>query len=69
MHAKRVDVTQSLGNAHLLIDTALPNAMYAIHVTFHGGLLTMPGKLSVSHDMVMNIPFVADLMLIQDNFP
>jgi hypothetical protein len=41
--------------------------MYATCATFHGGLLTTPGALSFSHDMVMNIPFVADLMLIQDN--
>jgi hypothetical protein len=50
-------------DAHLLADTSLPNAMYTMHATFHGGMLTMPGALSFSRDMVMNIPFFADLML------
>jgi hypothetical protein len=34
---------------------------------FHGGLLTTPGALSFSRDMVLNIPFVADLNLIKDH--
>jgi hypothetical protein len=56
-----------LDDAHLLVDTALANAMYAMHATFHSGLMTTPGALSFSCDMVMNIPFVADLTLIHDN--
>jgi hypothetical protein len=56
-----------LDDAHLLIDTALANAMYATCATFHSGLMTTPGALSFSRDMVMNIPFVADLTLIRDN--
>jgi hypothetical protein len=54
-----------LDDAHLLVDTALANAMYATRAMFHGGLLTTPGALSLSHDMVLNIPFVADLTLIK----
>jgi hypothetical protein len=34
---------------------------------FHGGLLTTPGALSSSHNMVLNIPFVADLNLIKNH--
>jgi hypothetical protein len=56
-----------LDNAHLLVDTALANAMYATQATFHGGLLTTHGALSFSHDMVLNIPFIADLNLIKNN--
>jgi hypothetical protein len=56
-----------LDDAHLLIDTALANAMYATRATFHSGLMTTPGALSFSCDMVMNIPFIADLTLIRDN--
>jgi hypothetical protein len=56
-----------LDDAHLLIDTVLANAMYATCATFHSGLMTTPGVLSFSRDMVMNIPFVADLTLIRDN--
>jgi transposase InsO family protein len=56
-----------LDDAHLLVDTALANAMYATRATFHGGLLTTPGALSFSRDKVLNIPFVADLNLIKDH--
>jgi transposase InsO family protein len=56
-----------LDDAHLLIDSALANAMYATRATFHSGLMTTPGALSFSRDMVMNIPFVADLTLIREN--
>jgi hypothetical protein len=56
-----------LDNAHLLIDTAWANAMYATRATFHSGLMSTPGVLSFSRYMVMNIPFVADLTLICDN--
>jgi hypothetical protein len=34
-------------DAHLLVSTALANAMYATQATFHGGLLTTPGELSL----------------------
>jgi hypothetical protein len=56
-----------LDDAHLLIDTALVNAMYATQATFHEGLLTTPGALSFSCDMVLNIPFVTDLNLIKNH--
>jgi hypothetical protein len=56
-----------LDDAHLLIDTTLANAMYTTHATFHSGLMTTPGALSFGHDMVMNIPSIADLTLIQNN--
>jgi hypothetical protein len=56
-----------LDDAHLLVDTALANAMYATHATFHSGLMTTPGALSFGHDMVMNILLIADLTLIRNN--
>jgi Integrase core domain len=56
-----------LDDAHLLIDTALANAMYATCATFHSGLMTTPGALSFSCDMVMNIPLIADLTLLRAN--
>jgi hypothetical protein len=54
-----------LDGADLLVDTTLAHAMYATRAMFHGGLLTTPGALSFSRDMVLNIPFVADLSLIK----
>jgi hypothetical protein len=56
-----------LDGTHLLVDTALANAMYTTHSMFHRGLMTTPGVLCFNRDMVMNIPFVADLTLIHDN--
>jgi Integrase core domain len=56
-----------LDGAHLLIDTALANAMYAMCATFHSGLMTTPGALSFGCDLVMNIPLIADLTLIHAN--
>jgi hypothetical protein len=56
-----------LDDAHLLVDTAVANTIYATRATFHEGLLTTPGVLSFSHDMVLNIPFVADLKLIKNH--
>jgi hypothetical protein len=56
-----------LDDAHLLIDTALANAMYAMRATFHSGLMTTPGALSFGCDMVMHIPLTADLTLIRAN--
>jgi hypothetical protein len=56
-----------LDDAHLLIDTALANAMYATRAKFHSGLMTTPGALSFGCDMVMNIPLIADLTLIHAN--
>jgi hypothetical protein len=53
-----------LDDAHLLVDTALANAMYATHATFHSGLMTTPGTLSVGCDTVMNI--IGDLTLIRN---
>jgi hypothetical protein len=56
-----------LDDAHLLIDTALANTMYATRATFHSGLMTTLGALSFGHDMVMNIPLIANLTLICAN--
>jgi hypothetical protein len=56
-----------LDGAHLLVNTALANAMYAMCDTFHSGLMTTPGALSFGRDMVMYIPLVADLTLIGSN--
>jgi hypothetical protein len=36
-----------LDDAHLLVDTALANAMYSTHATFHSGLMTTPGAPSM----------------------
>jgi hypothetical protein len=46
---------------------ALANAMYATRASYHSSILTTPGALAFHRDMVMNIPFMADLNLIQQH--
>ena len=50
-----------------MLDTALANAMYATRVTFQASILTTPGAMAFHRDMVMNVPFMADLNLIQQH--
>ena len=54
-------------NAQQLVDTALANAVYATRATFHSGLQATPGALAFHRDMVLDIPFVADLETIRNN--
>jgi transposase InsO family protein len=54
-------------DARQLVNTALSNAMYATRASFHSGIKSTPGALAFNRDMVMNIPFVADLHLIRDH--
>jgi hypothetical protein len=61
-----MDAPNHLDDAHLLIDTALANAMYAMRATFHSGLMTTPGALSFGCDMVMNIPLIANRQRLID---
>ena len=55
-----------LGANHL-VDTALANAMYATRAMHHGTLRATPGSIAFSRDMIMDIPFVADLQLLQQH--
>jgi len=48
-----------------LVDTALANAMYATRAVAHGTLKATPGSIAFSRDMILDIPFVADLALLQ----
>jgi hypothetical protein len=56
-----------LNDAHALVDAALANAMYATCASFHSGLQTTPGALAFHCNTVMNIPFMLDLTLVQQN--
>jgi hypothetical protein len=50
-----------------LLDSALANAMYATRASYSASLMTTPGALAFHRDMVMNVPFMADLNLIQQH--
>jgi hypothetical protein len=47
----------SVSDAQQLVNTALANAMYATRASFHSAM-------AFHRDMIMNIPFIADLNLI-----
>lgn len=54
-------------NAIGLLESALANAMYATRSSYHSSLMTTPGAMAFQRDMVLNIPFQADLNLIQQH--
>jgi hypothetical protein len=56
-----------IDDAKQLVNTGLANAMYATRASFHSGIESTPGALAFNRNMVMNIPFVADLNLIRDH--
>jgi hypothetical protein len=57
----------SVSDAQQLVNTALANAMYATRASFHSGIKTTPGAMAFHRDMIMNIPFIADLNLIREH--
>jgi hypothetical protein len=57
----------SINDSNTLVDTALANAIYATHASYHSSLRTTPGAMVFHQDMIINIPFVADLQLISEH--
>ena len=55
-----------IDSANRLVDTALANCMFATRAALHSGLQASPGSLAFNRDMILDIPFVADWMLIQE---
>ena len=49
-----------------MLDLALANTMFATRAAIHGTLKASPGSLAFSRDMILDIPYVADWMLIQE---
>jgi len=56
---------QNMAQASDLIDTALANAMHAARATYHRSLRASPGQVVFGRDMFVDLPFVADLLTIQ----
>ena len=48
------------------IDTFLTNASWAIHSTYHTVLKASPGAAIFGHDMLFDIPYIADWNRIGD---
>jgi hypothetical protein len=56
-----------INDANTLVDTALANSIYATRASYNSSLRTTLGAMVFHKDMIMNIPFVADLQLISEH--
>ena len=57
---------QNVQHAEVLVDHALATASHALRSTVHRTLGMSPGALVFHRDMLMDIPFVADLLLLRE---
>jgi hypothetical protein len=57
---------QHLADANALIDTALATASHALRATVHHTLGLLPGAIVFARDMLLDIPFVTDLIQLRD---
>ena len=57
---------QGINDAVQLVDTAIATAVYATRTTFNSSLNATPGGLAFHRDMVLDLPFHADLTLLQE---
>ena len=57
---------QHMANTEAMVDYALATASHAMQSTVHRTLGMSPGALVFHRDMFMDIPFIADLLLLQD---
>jgi hypothetical protein len=57
---------QDMNTAEALVDYALATASHALRLTVHWTLGTLPGALVFHRDMFLDIPYVADLLLLRD---
>jgi hypothetical protein len=55
-----------MNTAEALVDYALATALHALQSTVHRTLGTSPGALVLHRDMFLDIPYVADLLLLRD---
>jgi hypothetical protein len=58
MRFSEIDMAQSVEPAD--IDTFIDNAAWAIRSTYHTVLKASPGALIFGHDMLFDVPFIAD---------
>ena len=58
--------TQDQGNAKEIIEYALSLASYSLRATYHRTLGISPGALVFHRDMIVDVPFVANLLLLHN---
>ena len=57
---------QDINEANLILDTVLQTASYLTCTAIHHMLQATPGALAFHRDMLLNIPFIADMQLLRD---
>jgi transposase InsO family protein len=57
---------QNMNDAEALVDYALATASHALRSTVHRTMGVSPGSLVFHRDMFIDIPYVADLLLLRD---
>ena len=58
---------QGIVGANQVLDTAIPNTVFASRALLHSTLKTTPGGLTFHRDMIMDITLIADLQTIQEH--
>ena len=61
-----VNPPQNFQNAAAIVDYALATASYALRATVHRTLGISPGALVFHRDMLIDVPYVANLLLLRD---
>ena len=57
---------QNIDEASLIVDSALQTACFSARAAIHSTMKVTPGAVAFSRDMLLNIPFIADLQLLQE---
>ena len=62
----RQNPPQTAAEAAQAIDTLLANTVYALRTAVHSTINASPGALAFQRNMILNLPFIADLNNIRD---
>lgn len=62
----RQNPPNDINQANHVIDILLANTVYALRTLLHSSLNASPGALAFQRDMILNIPFIADLNNIRN---
>ncbi|GFH61911.1 hypothetical protein CTEN210_18387 [Chaetoceros tenuissimus] len=62
----RQNPPNDINQANHVIDTLLANTVYALRTSLHSSLNASPGALAFQRDMILNMPFIADLNNIRN---
>jgi hypothetical protein len=60
------DPPQTLNDAEFLVDKCLCSAQLALRSTIHSTLGVTPGAIVFHRDMLLDVPYVADLLMLRE---